>query len=79
MGRSPPFCQKPEESSFSLSRTSLASPLVTTLLSIIPHAVEVERLFSDMGSSQSLKRCNLLVDTFEALTKTRANIRHYNH
>ncbi|KIK44650.1 hypothetical protein CY34DRAFT_784253 [Suillus luteus UH-Slu-Lm8-n1] len=33
--------------------------LAITLLSIVPHAADVERLFSDMGSTQSPKRCNL--------------------
>ncbi|KAG2354167.1 hypothetical protein BDR07DRAFT_1614420 [Suillus spraguei] len=32
-----------------------------------------------MGSTQSLKRCNLSVDTFEALAKIRANIRYHTH
>ncbi|KAG2144418.1 uncharacterized protein EDB93DRAFT_1087646, partial [Suillus bovinus] len=43
--------------------------LAITLLSIVPHAADVEHLFSDMGSTQSPKRCNLSVDTFEALAK----------
>ncbi|KAG1809605.1 uncharacterized protein BJ212DRAFT_1279210, partial [Suillus subaureus] len=37
--------------------------LAITLLSIVPHAADVERLFSDMGSTQSPKRCNLTVET----------------
>ncbi|KAG2065321.1 hypothetical protein BDR04DRAFT_1234608 [Suillus decipiens] len=42
--------------------------------------VDVERLlFLDMGSTQSPKRCNPSVDTFEALAKTRANLRHHTH
>ncbi|KAG2063002.1 hypothetical protein BDR04DRAFT_1039389, partial [Suillus decipiens] len=54
--------------------------LAITLLSIVPHAAsDVERLFSDMGSTQSPKRCNLSVDTFEALAKIRANLRYHNH
>ncbi|KAG2159290.1 uncharacterized protein EDB93DRAFT_1075096, partial [Suillus bovinus] len=51
--------------------------LAITLLSIVPHAADVERLFSDMGSTQSPKRCNLSVDTFEALAKIRANLRYH--
>ncbi|KAG1750064.1 hypothetical protein EDB19DRAFT_1585149, partial [Suillus lakei] len=42
--------------------------LAITLLSIVPHAADVH-LFSDMGSTQSPKCCNLSVDTFEALAK----------
>ncbi|KAG2362535.1 hypothetical protein BDR07DRAFT_1484740 [Suillus spraguei] len=51
--------------------------LAITLLSIVPHAADVERLFSDMGSTQSPKRCNLSVDTLEALAKIRANLRYH--
>ncbi|KAG2126369.1 uncharacterized protein EDB93DRAFT_1097105, partial [Suillus bovinus] len=43
--------------------------LAITLLSIVPHAADIEHLFSDVGSTQSPKRCNLSVDTFEALAK----------
>ncbi|KAG2073433.1 hypothetical protein BDR04DRAFT_1141238 [Suillus decipiens] len=32
-----------------------------------------------MGSTQSPKRCNLSVDTFEALAKIRANLRYHTH
>ncbi|KAG2353490.1 hypothetical protein BDR07DRAFT_1495575 [Suillus spraguei] len=53
--------------------------LAITLLSIGPHAADVERLFSDMGSTQSPKHCNLSVDTFEALAKIRANLRYHTH
>ncbi|KAG2062609.1 hypothetical protein BDR04DRAFT_1040100, partial [Suillus decipiens] len=34
------------------------------ILSIVPHAAEVEQLFSDLGGTQSAKRCNLSVRTF---------------
>ncbi|KAG2336964.1 hypothetical protein BDR05DRAFT_978652 [Suillus weaverae] len=39
------------------------------ILSIVPHAAEVEQLFSDLGGTQSAKCCNLSVGTFEALGK----------
>ncbi|KAG1732833.1 hypothetical protein EDB19DRAFT_1246143 [Suillus lakei] len=42
----------------------------------VPHAADVERLFSDMGSTQSPKCCNLSVDTFEALAKIQVNLRY---
>ncbi|KAF9234431.1 ribonuclease H-like domain-containing protein [Melanogaster broomeanus] len=45
-----------------------------TILSIVPHAGKVERLFSDLGSTQSPRRCNLSVDTFETLGKIRINL-----
>ncbi|KAF9235775.1 hypothetical protein BU15DRAFT_89437 [Melanogaster broomeanus] len=44
-----------------------------TILSIVPHAGEVERLFS------ALDRCNLSVDTFETLGKVRANLNYHLH
>ncbi|KAG1779559.1 hypothetical protein EV702DRAFT_1212897, partial [Suillus placidus] len=45
--------------------------------SIVP--AEVERVFSDLGGTQSAKRCNLSVGTFEALGKIHANIRYHIH
>lgn len=48
-----------------------------TILSIVPHAGEVERLFSALGSTQSPRRCNLSVDTFETLGKIYANLNHH--
>ncbi|KAG1749447.1 hypothetical protein EDB19DRAFT_1629467, partial [Suillus lakei] len=53
-----------ESLAFSADRHPLKG-LAITLLSIVPHAADVERLFSDMGSTQSLKCCNLSVNTFE--------------
>ena len=47
--------------------------LAITIHSIVPHAAEVERLFSALGGTQSTKRCNLSVSTFETLGKLRAN------
>ncbi|KAG2360537.1 hypothetical protein BDR07DRAFT_1412142 [Suillus spraguei] len=49
------------------------------ILSIVPHAAEVERLFSDLGGTQSAKHCNLSVRTFETLGKVRANLRYHVH
>ncbi|KAG1718772.1 hypothetical protein EDB19DRAFT_1576787, partial [Suillus lakei] len=43
--------------------------LAITLLSVVPHAGDVERLFSDMGGTQSVKRCSLSVATFETIAK----------
>jgi hypothetical protein len=47
--------------------------LAITIHSIVPHAAEVECLFSALGSTQSTKRCNLSVSTFETLGKLCAN------
>jgi hypothetical protein len=47
--------------------------LAITILSIVPHAGEVERLFSALGNTQSWKRCNLSVSTFKTLGKLCAN------
>lgn len=43
------------------------------ILSVVPHAGEVERLFSALGGVQSNRRCNLAVKTFESLGKARSN------
>ena len=48
--------------------------LASALHSIVPHAGDIERLFSDLGGTQSVKRCRLSVDTFEKLGKVRANL-----
>jgi hypothetical protein len=47
--------------------------LAITILSVVPHAGEVERLFSALGGTQTCKRCNLSVSTFETLGKLRSN------
>lgn len=47
--------------------------MAIVLLSVVPHAGEVERLFSALGGTQSNRRCNLSVDTFEKLGKLRSN------
>ncbi|KAJ7589704.1 hypothetical protein C8J56DRAFT_1049352 [Mycena floridula] len=46
------------------------------ILSIVPHSAEVERLFSLFGGTQSAKRVNLAVPTFENLGKLRSNYAH---
>lgn len=43
------------------------------ILSIVPHAADVERLFSQLGGVQSVKRCNLSVENFERMGKLRCN------
>ncbi|KAI0340324.1 hypothetical protein BDW22DRAFT_1334446 [Trametopsis cervina] len=61
----------------SLPITSEAHPLKTlaiALFTVVPHAAEVERLFSQLGGVQTARRCNLSVQNFEALGKIRANL-----
>ncbi|KAG2368985.1 hypothetical protein BDR07DRAFT_1348777 [Suillus spraguei] len=55
------------------AKTHPLKTLAITLFSIVPHAANVERLFSDLGVIQSVKRCNLTVRTFETLGKLRNN------
>lgn len=60
--------------------SSTSYPLKTlaiNILSIVPHSADVERLFSDLGSTQSVKRCNLSVETFETLGKLCANYAYH--
>ncbi|KAG1876516.1 hypothetical protein DFJ58DRAFT_647171, partial [Suillus subalutaceus] len=38
-----------------------------TILSIVGHAGEVVRTFSDLGTTQPTRRCNLSVDTCETI------------
>ena len=47
------------------------------LHSVVPHAADVERYFSGLGGTQSAKRCNLTVETFEALSKLRSSYAHH--
>ncbi|KDR66641.1 hypothetical protein GALMADRAFT_80557, partial [Galerina marginata CBS 339.88] len=47
--------------------------LAITLLSVVPHAGEVERLFSSLGGVQTARRCGLALQTFETLGKLRSN------
>jgi hypothetical protein len=51
--------------------------LAITIHSIVPHAAEVEHLFLALGGTQSMKRCNLSVSTFETLGKLCANHSHH--
>ncbi|KAG1861640.1 hypothetical protein F4604DRAFT_1507930, partial [Suillus subluteus] len=49
-----------------------------TIVSNVGHAGEVECTFSDLGTTQSARRCNPSVDTFETLGKIRANLRYHS-
>ncbi|KAG1899347.1 uncharacterized protein F5891DRAFT_898335, partial [Suillus fuscotomentosus] len=49
-----------------------------TILSIVGHADEVERTFSDLSTTQSARQCNLSVETFETFGKICANLRHHS-
>ncbi|KAJ7602520.1 ribonuclease H-like domain-containing protein [Mycena rosella] len=51
--------------------------LAIVLFSVVPHAAEVERLFSGLSGVQGVKRCNLSVPTFEILGKLRSNYSYY--
>ncbi|KAI0349849.1 hypothetical protein OH77DRAFT_1507314 [Trametes cingulata] len=53
--------------------------LAIVLHSIVPHAGDIERLFSDLGGTQSAKRCRLSVPMFEKLGKLRANYSYHLH
>jgi hypothetical protein len=48
-----------------------------TILSIVPHSVDVECLFSNLGGVQGVKRCNFTVDTFEMMGKLRAKYAYH--
>ena len=50
--------------------------MAITIHSIVPHAADVERYFSDLGGVQSHKRCGLTVETFQMLSKAHA---HYSY
>lgn len=50
--------------------------MAITIHSIVPHAADVERYFSDLGGVQSPKRCSLTLETFQMLSKARA---HYSY
>ncbi|KAF7348928.1 DUF659 domain-containing protein [Mycena venus] len=51
--------------------------LAVVLFSVVPHAAEVERLFSGLSRIQGVKRCNFTVPTFEALGKLRNNYSYH--
>ncbi|KAG2112590.1 uncharacterized protein F5147DRAFT_572173, partial [Suillus discolor] len=46
---------------------------VVTILSIVGHAGKGERTFPDLGTIQSMQRCNLSVEIFETPRKILAN------
>ncbi|KAN0080283.1 hypothetical protein V8E55_009849 [Tylopilus felleus] len=46
---------------------------------VAPHAANVKWYFSGLGGTQSVKRCNLTVDTFEALSKLHSSYVHHLH
>ncbi|KAH9910897.1 uncharacterized protein BXZ73DRAFT_57504 [Epithele typhae] len=48
--------------------------LAITLHTIVPHAAEIEKVFSGLGCTQSARRCRLNVETFEKLGKIRTNL-----
>lgn len=50
-------------------KTHPLKSLAIMLFSIVPHAGDVEQLFSDLGGIQGVKCCNLTVCTFETLGK----------
>jgi hypothetical protein len=54
-------------------------PFAIVLFSIVPHAAKVERLFSDLGGIQGVKRCNLTVHNFETLGKLCNNYSYHLH
>lgn len=47
--------------------------LAITLFNIVPHAADVERLFSNLGGIQGATRCRLAVPTFETLGRLRCH------
>lgn len=51
--------------------------LAIVLFSVVPHAAEVEHLFSGLSGIQGVKRCNLSVPTFEILGKLRNNYAYH--
>ncbi|KAJ6628792.1 hypothetical protein B0H10DRAFT_1940177 [Mycena sp. CBHHK59/15] len=51
--------------------------LAIVLFSVVPHAAEVERLFSGLSGVQGVKRCNLSVPTFKILGKLRTNYSYH--
>ncbi|EPS92749.1 hypothetical protein FOMPIDRAFT_1079407, partial [Fomitopsis schrenkii] len=47
--------------------------LAIRIFSIVPHCAEVERLFSNLGGVQSVKRCNWTVDHIQTIGTLRNN------
>ena len=44
---------------------------------VAPHAANVKWYFSGLGGTQSVKQCNLTVDTFEVLSKLHSSYVHH--
>jgi len=59
------------------SKSHPLKSLIITLLSIVPHFADVERLFLALGSTQTPKQCNLSIETFEMLGKLCANYSYH--
>jgi hypothetical protein len=59
------------------SKSHPLKSLAITLLSIVLHSADVEQLFSALGGTQTPKRCNLSVETFETLRKLCANYSYH--
>ncbi|KAG1893959.1 uncharacterized protein F5891DRAFT_962254, partial [Suillus fuscotomentosus] len=47
-----------------------------TILSIVGYAGKGERTFPNLGTTQSMQRCNLSVEIFETIGKILANFRY---
>ncbi|KAG1802446.1 uncharacterized protein BJ212DRAFT_1285845, partial [Suillus subaureus] len=47
--------------------------------SIVPHAADVKHYFLGLGGVQSVKCCNLSVQTFESLSKLQASYANFLH
>lgn len=48
--------------------------MAIALASIVPHAADVERLFSDLGGIQTPRRNNMTVHTMEKTGKIRSRL-----
>ena len=59
------------------AKQCLLKAMAVILHSVVPHAADVKRYFSSLGGTQSVKQCNLTVDTFEALSKLRSSYAHH--
>lgn len=51
--------------------------LAIMILSIVPHSTDVERLFSQLGGTQTVNHYNLAIDTFETLGKCHTNYAYH--
>ncbi|KAG2067983.1 hypothetical protein BDR04DRAFT_1158485 [Suillus decipiens] len=59
------------------AKTYPLKTLVITLFLIVPHAADVEQLFSDLSGIQNVKHCNLTVRTFKTLGKLHNNYSYH--